>query len=407
MSSKRSFWTENYDGTFQQFFAGGLQLQQKTHEQAILTESMVSLSHPWPPPRRLRGIDLGGNWTCTTYEFHPRFAVGSWAYTHGLFQYKFSGFIMPVSLAPNRWPDPVVLSDNELNALGANGFRSTIPTRPLSQATQFLIELRDLPRLPLINAFKNKGRYFRNLARNIGSEYLNVEFGWKPYISDIQKATKATLNAKKRVKQFYQDSGKPVKRRTSPVKTQMVIGQAGPTASGGWPAQLSNLNPSNQKYSYVITQETTTWFTASYTYWLPKHGTDWLSNIIEGERKLAFLYGTRVTPETLWNVAPWTWLADYFGNFGDIVSNFSSFSQDNLVANYAYVMAEYKVTKSHFVSMFLGDGPQSVSTSMDCVTISKQRKQGSPYGFATSFSPTAKQAAIIGALGISRLPSRP
>jgi hypothetical protein len=118
-----------------------------------------------------------------------------------------------------------------------------------------------------------------------------------------------------------------------------------------------------------------------------------------------YLYGTRITPAVLWEIAPWSWLADYFGNMGDVLTNLSAFGNDNLVCNYAYIMVHTKTTKScSWFGTSVNNGP--LQTSFDLVTETKQRLRAGPYGFAATGGLSAHQESILGALGLSRLPAR-
>jgi hypothetical protein len=131
--------------------------------------------------------------------------------------------------------------------------------------------------------------------------------------------------------------------------------------------------------------------------------TDWLSNIKRGEQIMHHLYGTRVDPSSLWELAPWTWLADYFSNAGDIANNLARFSQDHLVAKYAYIMQKITQDKDYTWSGLSKAGP-AVTTSCRLTAVSKQRTRANPYGLAFNSALTSNQANIITALGFSRLP---
>jgi hypothetical protein len=123
--------------------------------------------------------------------------------------------------------------------------------------------------------------------------------------------------------------------------------------------------------------------------------------------KARYLYGIDPTPEQLWNAAPWTWLADWVANTGDIVSNVQSINSDDLVMRYGYLMQESRFVRetTHLGTYSSGAGTRLPNAIRGKVTISHKTRIGaSPYGFGVTwdgFSP--RQIAILTALGITKL----
>jgi hypothetical protein len=106
----------------------------------------------------------------------------------------------------------------------------------------------------------------------------------------------------------------------------------------------------------------------------------------------------------LWNLTPWSWVADYFANIGDVMTNVSYFSQDNLLLRYGYIMREEKVT-DEWTWTGLIPGYGSISTSIGAGSVTKQRLKATPYGFGLSTGGlNTSQWAILVALGIARAP---
>lgn len=111
-----------------------------------------------------------------------------------------------------------------------------------------------------------------------------------------------------------------------------------------------------------------------------------------------------MTPETLWNITPWTWLADWFANSGDVISNISAVGADNLVMRYGYLMQEatrkYLTVHSGFTALET-DVPSTFSGA--AVYTAKSRIGASPYGFGLTMGDfTPRQVAILAAIGITR-----
>jgi hypothetical protein len=117
------------------------------------------------------------------------------------------------------------------------------------------------------------------------------------------------------------------------------------------------------------------------------------------------LLGLSLTPDTVWNLTPWSWMVDWVSNAGDVVSNISDALFDGLVLRYGYMM-EHTLTSDEY--FFVGptgfqptNGPRPSSITLHHEV--KKRVKATPYGFGltwTSF--TTRQLAILAALGITR-----
>jgi hypothetical protein len=120
---------------------------------------------------------------------------------------------------------------------------------------------------------------------------------------------------------------------------------------------------------------------------------------------MKFVYGFNITPEILWELTPWSWLADWETNMGTVLHNLSAFAQDGLVMRWGYAMEE----KISSVTYDLSGGRFFNGESTDCTqtfeTIRRQRWNATPYGFGLNPDGfTARQWSILAALGISRAP---
>jgi hypothetical protein len=247
--------------------------------------------------------------------------------------------------------------------------------------------------------------------RKVGGEYLNVEFGWKPLVSDLQKFGKAAIESDKILEQLHRDSGKNVRRKfTFPdeiVNTQSV--SANRLAYLGAPGISDKVYNSvtGGPLMIVTTVTTKTWFSGCFTYHLNLGNTlrDRMERSAAEARKL---FGVELTPETVWNLAPWSWAVDWEGNVGDVLHNVSRFAQDGLVMRYGYIMQQKTAEVSYSLdySGTIDDGsPRTSGLHMKVIAESKVRRRATPFGFG--FDMTAlngRQSAILGALGISRGP---
>jgi hypothetical protein len=177
---------------------------------------------------------------------------------------------------------------------------------------------------------------------------------------------------------------------------------AGPTTSAVRPyATFDQVREMNK-----IT--TKSWFSGGFRYYFYSFG-EGLEYFTEIERKANTLLGTRLDPEVLWNLAPWTWLTDWFFNTGDIMSNVSSILADHTVMQYGYIMQQTEIDRKIFMPSVQARTSQGfVNITHPYEThhrrVRKARVKASPFGFGLNPSDfSSDQWAILGALGISRL----
>lgn len=237
--------------------------------------------------------------------------------------------------------------------------------------------------------------------RGHGKLYLNLEFGWYPFINDVKKVTQAFLNQDAILRDLELNNGKPMRRRYRfPAETTSTLYIADNIQP--WPNLLATGQSGGRKVTDLRSKET--WFAGEFQYRIPPmSGPGLLRN------KARFLMGIDPTPEQLWNLAPWTWLADWFANTGDVMSNISSISSDDLVMRYGYLMQESRFVRetTHLGVFKTAAGTRLPSTISGKVTISHKTRIGaSPYGFGVTWGDLSpKQYAILVGLGLSNLNS--
>jgi hypothetical protein len=234
--------------------------------------------------------------------------------------------------------------------------------------------------------------------------------------SDLAKSIDATDRADKIMKQYIRDAGRIVRRsyEFDKVVNQSAVTMIDPARRPNMGGLSTNNTPNNfawfadypnhGKPLFVETKsEVKRWFTGAFTYYLPD-GFDaknkWDVIKLEADK----LYGISLTPETLWNLAPWSWAADWFGTFGDVLANFSDYRQDGLVMPYGYMMEHSIVTTTYTLPGVRLRGYPTQTFSLSLSREVKKRRRATPYGFGITFdSFSTRQKAILAALGITRV----
>jgi hypothetical protein len=306
--------------------------------------------------------------------------------------------------------------------IGTKFLRSTMPGKSAANLSQLILELiRDLPRIPF-DKFDQKLYDRRNLPKNIGSEYLNTVFGWAPLVSDVLKVCEAIVKIDDIIAQYQRDAGpdKTVRRRremdavrTSSIETVDPYARLGfpygpyalhaidvfrdqfgnyPTQPNGFPSPRGTLTLEINTYEKY-------YFVARWMYYL---GSD--SPIFGELRRVAQIarkaLGIRLDLELLWELAPWTWMLDWFVNIGDVLAINTAIASDSHVLQYAYLMRETQVSYKYTHSgVLFGNGKLSGPISDLITQRQKQRVRATPYGFGFNLSGlSATQLAILASL---------
>lgn len=373
-------------------------------------QNTVSEGHPFRSrPKGFRG-DLGGDFF-TQREYveginTPSAAsvkVGSLSSILRISSY--TGPIFPINPVSHNWAShPQEYSSNEvLNAAGATAVKNCKPTNSVANAATFLGELyKDgIPHLVGHTAWKDRTLN----ARNASQEFLNSEFGWKPLVSDVRSFAYAVRHADIVLRQYERDAGKLVRRHFSfPTTTKRVDG---PVSQSSY----EYMNPVNTDFQSPTTwagfQKTTEvtqrrWFSGAFTYHLPT-GSDSRSKMGKFALMADKLLGLSLTPETLWNLAPWSWAVDWFSNTGDVVSNISDWTTDGLVMQYGYMM-ENTIERVTYASTSSGFRDQKTrATPLVFVRETKIRRRANPFGFGVTWSGLSPlQVLIASAIGLTR-----
>lgn len=368
-------------------------------------------------PPHVRPYDTGHDfWTTkTSHRFsHPRW-LDRWE--EPSYRYVYEGVLLPrahADVAPSQGTYPVLarMSKSESDRKGSELIAQTIPTAPSVSLAQFIGELKDLPSIPLSGLLRSDAGKFRS----IGSEYLNVEFGWKPFIADLIGAVEALRERSRVLTQYSRDSGTVVRRRRStPSETSWSSGtkqstRSNPTLEAGYSLWATGLTDQKDVYDSPVSIEDITtsryMFSGAYTYHLPlPEGV--IGKLERFEAEANRLLGTRLTPSVLWELAPWSWLVDWNGTIGEALSNASAFAGDELVLRYGYLMKETLQQRTYRCGPFHLGGRSTGVVSHILRRTTKERVRANPYGFTLSLSSyNERQWAILGALGMTRAPRR-
>jgi len=334
----------------------------------------------------------------------------SWPSGHLYDQYYYSGPYLPCEPNLLSFPNTFRSLDRELDALGTKAISQCSPSNPSVDLGVAIGELIHDGIPSLIGSTLRKWRDLGGSDRKkaISHEHLNYEFGWKPLISDIRKLCSAIISANSILSNYSSNSGHLVRRRydfppTDDHASTVVLQNVSPWCNPSTNRLLVPGYVGKGQVFFTHRVQKRQWFSGAFTYYVPPSDTmrnDMARQVIQARK----LLGLSLTPDVLWNLAPWSWAVDWFGNVGDVLSNWTDWAIDNQVLAYGYMM-EHSIRSYNYIFSGptgwypLDQRPTDVTTF--CET--KIRRQATPYGFGVSWDDLSpRQLAIAASLGITR-----
>lgn len=297
-----------------------------------------------------------------------------------------------------------VADSKHLDPYGTKAIAAVDPTNPNAQTGVALGEILKDRRLPIpgIAAWKRRTQ----VAQAAGSEYLNAVFGWVPLVSDMKNTAQSVKDGNTILENYSNASGSDVHREFAFPDIHTIetipLKNGTPTIAGGAgvPGAIVGVSPIEEIKEITIRR----WFSGSFSYTAQSGGSS-VGKCLGYGSDADKLFGVALTPDLVWELAPWSWAIDWFSNASDVIHNVGTFGLGGLVMRYGYIMEEHSTVRR--ISMPKPDCIYGVSQRIPDMTITvivKRRREANPFGFGLEWdglSPT--QLAITAALGITRL----
>jgi hypothetical protein len=311
-------------------------------------------------------------------------------------------------------------SVEKMESLGTTAIARTLPTSPVFDGATAVAELYSgIPAMPG-GAFVNTrpDKYFRGnvlseatrdapKVSDVGNDYLNYQFAVAPTIDDVRSLRHAAENSEKIIAQLERDSGKVIRRKYAfPVEESTIVefdvGQSFAYLGGNSPTAYEMLishGRLTQRSTYSLSRR----FSGAFVYHLPPKGT-WRRKIAQ----LDAVYGIKPGIDTAWNAVPFSWMADWYGNMGDVMTNLNAFASDGVALKYGYITSRSRRTITYDFSIPIRPfGSMNewklYSGTLEFAFTSLTRVPAAPFGFGLSGGVNSpRRAAIVAALGISR-----
>ncbi len=334
------------------------------------------------------------------------------AYIKGINGSYYNGPLFPV-WDSDPWPSVSGISGNEINLYGNQFIASAAPTAPVVNLAQSAAELirEGIPKLGFIRSLETRTHDIFSVSKGVGDDGLGLVFGWTPLLKDYTNIMKMVVSANDQISTYTKNSGGIVRRSRGKdperTTTSKIIATNSPTNVGNI-ANWENLYEPGGQFGTVrkITEVSSRfWWKGAFTYYVP-NGDSFAAKAERYSDLANHMLGLKLTPQTLWELAPWSWLADWFVDVQSAITTADYLSDPSkLVLRYSYLMKTTVATNTYDLSgIKFRLGPGGSITATFQVT-RKERVKGTPFGFGVDLgSLNDYQKTIMALLGLSKAP---
>lgn len=289
-------------------------------------------------------------------------------------------------------------------------------TAPNLNTASLAVTLAELLRGDVPSVLKNFRRMQRksSAAKYIGSESLNVLFGWSPILREVANVLTVMLTIDRMVysetnrrKRSFDGPSKTVTKKTELGAQQHFNGH---NLGGHQFVQL----PATYSGLQFTTDQTTVYsenYRFSSRYSAIAKPTLRSNGFADKAEEVLGQLGLIDDPTLVWNLVPWSWLVDWCLNLSASITNAHVYSplRGKHAVDYAYLTSQLTtVNEERLVSVRKTATTGSytfypLNRRGYSVGVSRTRDRATPFGFGTQLgSLSGTQFAILVALGLAR-----
>lgn len=195
----------------------------------------------------------------------------------------------------------------------------TNPSRPALDVPVFIKELRDIPRMlkHIGNRIQRGSKGARRLIKDYTAEMaaedsLALQFGWAPLVSDLIKVLDFQESVNQRMNEIDRlyNGNTHLKRKVTVYRENVDKGKRAHFCGPPYSAQT--------RVIVQYEQEALKWGSVR---WLPSTAPEFSSDDeqLDYAKKLVTGLKGDISPSTVWNGLPWSWMLDWFGATGDFL----------------------------------------------------------------------------------------
>jgi len=370
-------------------------------------EDTFDVLHPGPP------YSVDGTFRNSKRHFPAQqiLSPGDYYNYNRLKRYS-GGFIINPSFLSTGWDELYTDVNRSYVSYGAQGWNKFRPNNPAVGLGVDLVEIAEIPMMfknlaksfnDTWKALKGKGSRKMISPSRLSAEFLGVNFGWIPFLSDVRDMVETTENLQSLMKQLRSKNGVWSHRGgtiTSSVDTEVIAHSD--TQTKHWPVLTGDYYQNiAQSGSYKVIKRTSRriWFSANFRYYFLPSTLDDEGFDFNFKRHL---YGLEISPTLLWQAMPWSWLVDWWSGFGYAFQNLDTNLADSLVSQHACVMGHESTVFSVESECRLYD--KTLNDTLSYSVEHGARDIASPYGFGYTWQNlSVRRLGILSALGVTRL----
>lgn len=357
------------------------------------------------------------------YKFHNSYLPPSWSWRYDGGFYDPLWFSFLDTVPDSNYLLPTGLSDStlfpELSSLGSRAYARLRPATSEAGFAVALAESKDLPRM-LSGSAKGFSDIWKTLGGNLkrnpmqpkkaADHFINHQFGWKPFLSDLQKFQAAHQKTAAYMAQRFRDNNQWVRRKRVDrrIESESII-YSRTDITGVQPETgiFTNMIVGPRSYTITLQEFTDVWYEGVFKVYLPEFdpGVGWSNSKFGEAMREMSLYGAHVNPTVLWKKTAWTWLIDWYTNAGDLIQQAEDWATNKVVSKYMYLMHHHRrrfELRSKFTTC---DGQNHDLIWYRSADIKRREAASTRFEWNLGTGLNGVQIAILAALGLSRKPS--
>lgn len=350
--------------------------------------------------------------------------------------------VAPLGSLPTRMDDysNANLNPDDLSTLGDAAYQKLRPKVSKAGFAQAVFELREFPEMIKTSLFASPN-YLRDrvraswkaankhgktnpmalqnilrghtktLPKHVASHFLNHNFGWVPFVKDINDVINVTNNYFTNVAKLEAANNEWRSRRffeDELAASSLILSRTRDSSSSLF---LVAFSPSLGSHAKSVTwnvyreKSTRVWYEGKFKVYRPEFDKGVkMHPQIRSMRQAMAIYGMEINPLFLYKITPYSWLADWLTGFGNNIQVLQDYITGEVVSKYMYCMREtYDRIRYHAFQS--NDNGSNLSGEVISVqTVKRRVAAGSPFGFTLPAGGlSGKQLAILGAIGINLL----
>lgn len=293
------------------------------------------------------------------------------------------------------------------------------PDKAVTELAVTLIELRDLKKslLQLESLWKevkdvlDSSPLRKKTVKEVLGSHLAVEFGLLPLVDDTRKVLSSFSKFKQFVDRYATSTGSPVMKRSwatildekgsDSISHGLTVSSSGLVTSLG-PSVVTSYKTADTYVSRSWGDNV--WAQADWKVYLKRPTTS-----LEYANLYRRFLGLRIGLDTIWELIPFSFMADYVSSVGDSLANLSPGAADETVIvkgvsmrhRYLHIDATYQTYRTGGTFYSLKREYVTCSTSAKIVYETKSRRLLDPYGaFIRLPDLNVRQIATLSSLGL-------